>query len=295
MELERIRFSAPPSLLVFVHVPKTGGKTLNLMLSRCYLPDQVYEIMMRGMSLRLQQRKFIPDSLLSLSKLSDLKLALREPRRIALLHGHLDLSIGRFLPKDAEYITLLRNPVQRAVSHYHHYRRQTGDPVQELAMRSTLTEWVSDCGLVEMDNGQTRRLAGEMRLPIGGVTRETLEKAKSNLAEKFSVVGVTERFEEFQILVHRRLGRPYERYPMQNLGNAGRAWAAPDGGALSAIEARNRFDLELYRFAVEMLDKALGRIDVETELSLLRSAPIHDGATVEERSVPHLAAADGRM
>jgi hypothetical protein len=34
----------------------------------------------------------------------------------------------------------------------------TADPVYPLATRSTLGQWVGACGLVEMDNGQTRRL-----------------------------------------------------------------------------------------------------------------------------------------
>jgi len=291
MENERAARSADGTpLLVFVHIPKTAGTTLNAMLSQHCSRDQIFEIMMRGMSLRLPRRIFIPKFLVSFSKLRDLRAALKSPRRVAVLHGHLDLSIGRLLPADAEYITLLRNPVQRAISHYHHYRRQLGDPARELAMRSTLTEWVSECGLVEMDNGQTRRLAGEMSLPIGRVTGETLAKAKRNLADKFSVVGVTERFEEFQILVHRRLGWPYRRYPTQNAGKAAPAWTLPGDDAVGTIEACNRFDLELYRFAVELLGRAIRRFDVKTELSLLRSAPFYNPVTGKDRASPRQVA-----
>jgi len=281
---------APAPLLVFVHIPKTAGTTLNSMLSQHCSQDQIYEIMMRGMSLRLPRHNFIPKFLISFSKLRGLRAALKSPRRIAVLHGHLDLSIGRLLPDDAEFITVLRNPVQRAISHYYHYSRQTGDPAHALAMRSSLTEWVSECRLVEMDNGQTRRLAGATGIPIGRVTCETLERAKRNLAAKFSVVGVTERFEEFQILMHRRLGWPYRRYPMRNAGNTERTRATPDDDALSTIEACNRFDLELYRFAVELLDRAVRRFDMETELSLLRSAPVYAPAAEKGRGVPRLVA-----
>ena len=263
---------------------------MNSILSRHYSQDQIFEIMMRGMSLRLPRYNLIPKVLVSFSKLRRLRAALKSPRRAAVLHGHLDLSLGSLLPDDAEYITLLRHPVQRAISHYHHYRRQSGDPVHELALRSTLTEWVSECGLVELDNGQTRRLAGEMRIPIGRVTCETLERAKRNLEEKFSIVGITERFEEFQVLVHRRFGWPYSHYPMQNTGRAGRTWGTPDDDALSTIEAWNRFDLELYRFAAELLDRAIRRFDMETELRLLKSAQVCGSATGMGRGAPHLVA-----
>src|SRR5262245_45394878 len=137
-----------PSLIAFVHIPKTAGTTLNSMLARHYSPDELHEVMMRGMSWIARDPQLVPRPLISFSKITRLKSALRRPRRLRLIHGHFDVSILKLLPPDARCFTLLRDPVERAISHYYHYRRMVADPVHPLAMRSTLEQWVDACGLV---------------------------------------------------------------------------------------------------------------------------------------------------
>jgi hypothetical protein len=35
-------------LIAFVHIPETGGTTLNSIIARQYRPEETYEVMMRG-------------------------------------------------------------------------------------------------------------------------------------------------------------------------------------------------------------------------------------------------------
>ena len=228
--------------------------------------------MMRGMSLRMPSSPMLAKPLLSSSKIRHIKAALHEPGDLRVIHGHLDLSIDGLLPDNARLITLLRDPVERAISHYHHFRRAESDPSHPLAMHSTLKEWVGTQGLVEMDNGQTRRLAGAMSLPFGQVTQQTLQRAKANLA-RFAVVGLTERFEESQILLRHEFNWPLYRYPEQNVGRTRRAETSEE--EVRAIVARNVFDLELYRFAAALMQQATSKFDMEREVALLKAAPVH--------------------
>ncbi|HKW39302.1 MAG TPA: sulfotransferase domain-containing protein [Burkholderiales bacterium] len=259
------------SLIAFVHIPKTAGTTLNSILAQQYSPDELHEVMMRGMSWIAPQARLVPKPLISLSKIHRLKAALRCPRRLRLIHGHFDLSLLRVFPAGARCFTLLRDPVDRAISHYYHYRRMTADPVHALAMRSTLAQWVSACGLVEMDNGQTRRLAGEMNLPCGRVNAGMLERAKSNLA-RFAVVGLTERFEESLVLLQRAFRWELRGFQAHNVGKNRPPRAEVGEDALRAMEDSNRFDLELYRFACGLFEKAVAGIDMDAELVRLRGA-----------------------
>ena len=261
------------ALVAFVHIPKTAGTTLNSILAREYSPDETYEVMMRGMSLSVPKPVMLPRPVISFSKIRRLKSALRHRHGLRLIRGHFDLSLGKLLPPDTQFFTLLRDPVERAISHYYHYRRQTADPIHPLAMRSTLTEWVSSCGLVEMDNGQTRRLAGEINLPWGEVTLQTLDRAKSNLAGNFAVVGLTERFEESLILLHRAFNWPLHGFTASNVGNDRPRRTELSAEALQAIENCNRFDLDLYQFASALFEQAASEIDMEGELRRLRAAP----------------------
>lgn len=276
-------------LLVFVHIPKTAGTTLNSILAHQYLPNDIYEIMMRGMSWIAPRQTMLPRPLISFSKLRRFKSALKNQHNLQVIHGHFDMSLGKHLPSNAEFVTLLRDPVERAISHYYHYRRLTTDSVHPLAMRSTLAEWVGTRGLVEMDNGQTRRLAGEMGLPVGEVSSLTLAKAKANLANKFAVVGLAERFAESQILLHRQFKWPYCRYPARNVDHH-RLWRTEvSGEILKIVEHCNRFDRELYRFAAELFEHAADKIDMDREISLLKIAPeyIASDRSEPDCSPPH--------
>ncbi len=259
-------------LVAFVHIPKTAGTTLNSILAHEYSPDETYEIMMRGMSLSVPKPMIMPRPVISFSKLRRLKSAIKHRQTLRLIRGHFDLSLSKLLPPDTRFFTLLRDPVERAISHYYHYRRRTIDPIHPLAMRSTLSEWVSSCGLVEMDNGQTRRLAGEINLPWGRVTRHMLDRAKSNLVSNFAVVGLTERFEESLILLHRAFNWPLYRITAENVGKDRPQRTEVSEEALQAIENCNHFDLDLYQFASVLFEQAISQIDMAGELRRLRAA-----------------------
>ena len=85
-------------LIAFVHIPKAAGTTLNSILARQYSPDELHEVMMRGMSWIAPRERLLPRPLISFSKLYRLKSALRRPRRRRVIHGHFDLSIMKLLP-----------------------------------------------------------------------------------------------------------------------------------------------------------------------------------------------------
>jgi hypothetical protein len=249
-------------LIAFVHIPKTAGTTLNSVLALEYALNERHEIMMRGMSWILPRPEIIRRPLISFSKIRRLKASVRSRRDLRLVHGHFDLSMMKHLPYDTRYFTLLRDPVERAISHYYHFRRRPAERLHPLAVQSTLAEWVGSCGLVEMDNGQTRRLAGEMNLPCGRVTRHMLERAKSNLAE-FAVVGLTERFDESLTLLARAFGWCPHPYVAQNVGANRPPRSELSRETVEAIERCNRFDLELYRCAADRFESAVGGIPAE--------------------------------
>jgi len=217
------------------------------------------------MSLILPRPRIIPKPLISFSKIRRLKAALAG-HTVRLIRGHFDMSLSKHLPSNTQFFTLLRDPVERAISHFYHYRRATTDPIHPLAMRSTLIEWVSASGVVEMDNGQTRRLAGEMNVPCGRVTLQMLDRAKANLAKNFAVIGLTERFDESLILLHRQFGWPLQRVRDLNIGENRPQRTDLSKETRKILDDCNHFDLDLYQFASDLFEQAVSKIDMEGEL-----------------------------
>jgi hypothetical protein len=233
--------------IVFVHIPKTGGRTLSTAL-RYKHPSGF---------LRLSDKFERPE------KLQEIPL---EDRRAAqVISGHISYGVHRYVPQECEYITILREPVARVISRYNHVlsRRDAilGDPQHWLHrfVRSGMDfEKFIQAGVdPRLDNGQTRvisgRSLGDEQVSLG---REALEDAKRNL-EKFLVVGLTERFDESFILVRRALGWKLPMYETDNVSTR-RMSEPPTQAVIELIRERNELDLELYEYARELFS---GQVD----------------------------------
>ena len=75
------------------------------------------------------------------------------------------------------YITLLRNPVDRVLSLYHFL---------EAERQTSIEEFVAHPSIKEVDNDQTRRIAG-VDPAVGGCTNAMLLKAMENMRRHFAV------------------------------------------------------------------------------------------------------------
>ncbi len=141
-----------------------------------------------------------------------------ERARLRLIMGHMTFGLHEALPRPSTYVTLLREPLALIVSQYHHVRRHEGHILHEAAQEyPDLASYVRSGISLEMDNSQTRAFAGDSTTPFGGCTQAMLDRAKANLADAFSVVGLTERFDESLVLMERAFGWTKLRYVTVNV------------------------------------------------------------------------------
>jgi Galactose-3-O-sulfotransferase len=228
--------------LIFLHIPKTAGQTVLSILQREYDPS---------VSCTTTGRPGFGD-------LEDLSEDARA--RIRFVYGHMPFGAHRLLPRPARYLAFLRDPTERAVSHWRYVRATREHRLYEQVRGMTLHEYVESSISGELDNGQTALIAGT---PITSqadfLEPSLLETATRNVTEHFGLLGLTERFDESLLLARDAFGwstRLY--YRPVNVGPTASSDPIP-AETLELIRERNRLDAELYRIARERLDAEIAR------------------------------------
>ena len=124
-----------------------------------------------------------------------------------------------------------------------------------------------------VDNDQTRRISG-FEPAFGKCTIAMLEKAKNNLKTYFSVVGVTDRFDEMVVLLKRKFGwESTHKFWPGNIRLERTEKLPIDEKIMEKIRDMNRFDLALYDYVHQMMDDAIEETggDFERDMRIFQS------------------------
>lgn len=233
-----------PQLVIFTHVPKVAGTSI-----------------MR----QLIQPNYSPEEIKVYRGERDL-LCSRGGFRI--LTGHSTWGVQYLTGGDARLFTMLREPVERAISHYffikqpflkegrHGNRKQhrlhNETPLAEIFERNSRRKWrLSGTWLV--DNMQTRYLAGYEHYWKPVDSASLLQAAKHNLEHRYAVFGLQSHFDESVSHIAQtfdwRIGENTKRAKATNIKkdvtDADRA----------DVARWNMLDQDLYDFAQELFRK----------------------------------------
>jgi hypothetical protein len=206
--------------------------------------------------------------------------------RMELFKGHMPFGMHRFIPQQTSYITLLRDPIDRTASEYYYRRYRRTHPVADRdAKRLSFEDYVRT---VPYTNPQTKAIAGigfsydyhlysivpSYRFYCGRCTVDTLAIAKDNLSRYFSLVGLTERFEETLALAKILFGWKIPCYTSIRKGPKRPKKEDIPPRQCALIAEYHQFDMELYSFGVSLFDRALAEHAerVSAELSAIRPA-----------------------
>jgi len=229
--------------VIFTHIPKTGGVTIQKIIDRKYFLVK-----------RKSFRSYNVRQIGLFRSLSEIK-----KRQLILITGHLYFGIHRELGREARYFTMLRNPIDRAISEYnfinsykyHSFHKEMSD------QQYSLETFIKSGKVLNMDNCQVRYLCGVQDIPYGGVTEQHLQLAIENLSKYYEVIGIMEFFDESLLLFAKTFGWSTPFYTRQNVNKSEKktSLANLDSSTRELLEYSNRFDTILYQEALELFNK----------------------------------------
>lgn len=277
------------SRVYFVRIPKTASTSFTELLSRMFPPSEILLLTDKDAA---KPRETI---------LSDLK-------NHRFVHGHLPYSLVDFFPERPLVFTLLRDPIDRALSAFHFMRQTAISRVKDAeegigtkkvaeqcmqATRMTLGEFILNeraAATMHLGNVQAKLLsttAAEFA-QLNGRNEDSfdLELAKKHLSE-CDAFGLVERLPEFKEVLTFALGRPH----LGDLAWANKTRNRPlrdeiDGETREALEELTGIDRQLYAYAQDLFEQRYR----EMVGNLLRSYSRHSPRAVapEPEVVPSL-------
>jgi hypothetical protein len=264
----RKRQGQPQALIAFVHIPRTGGGTLSTAVAKNYAPQRSPGNYQRG-----------PEK-----TRNALARIAANPGTWQAVGDHVPYGLYlRYLPADTRYITVLREPVDRVLSHYHFHaqagsaassgatklrkmwqdlltleriEREGGEDTGEKILLPADAEFSLEEGLRRRiciyDNFMTRFLWGGESL-FGELPPDALERAKRNI-ENFWFVGLRERLDESIVLLGQKLGVGLMPYYLRHVSQKRPPLEETSEELRAMIAEYNSLDVELYAFARERFE-----------------------------------------
>lgn len=248
------------SMLIFLHIPKTAGNSVFNVIRRQYPAGGRYELDMDW-----DRRQETIDAFATLAE--------TEKRRIAFIGGHTFYGLHRSVPQPSVYMTFMRDPVDRFVSHYYFSREssfaplkrnleQTTEPTayQQKALdflrltesrRTSLQDFLALNIELNVMNLQTRMIGGfvdpvNVIPPFQELPANAVEVALDNIHRDFPVVGLVEHFDASLLLFRKAFGWSNVFYARHNKTRSRPALEQLSGQTRRAIEEASHLDIELY-------------------------------------------------
>ena len=216
--------------LVYMHIPKTGGRTLRTLLEYFYTHEEVHIV----------DDLHKPDI----------------PASACLIMAHLPYGL---VPVNGHtlHLTILRHPARRIASYYQMCKRNRpgwalyerfwngGEAIPMVAFAR------GDLGLRDqIDNAMVRQLAGwDVLIANRPVHEGDYLRAQANLDT--CLFGLTERYDEFVMQLGERMGWSIPDYPRQNVAIPYTISVAE----LAELNAINDWDLRLYDWAAAEFER----------------------------------------
>ena len=289
----------PPEVLIFFHISKTGGTTMDGILSRCFPGAQHLDCGMADTrsALSIRPREKIEAKYHALSN--------AQRQAIRCLNGTIyPMGIHTMLDRPAKYFTVLRPPVERCISHFLNNKKLTHQPFYHRIKNMTLDEYLDSGMGIELLDFQVRLLSGRPELdvtrhPAGGrisappVEPHHLELAKRNIEQHFIAAAPIDAFNSLLMVLRAVYGWKLWQilYTRHNIGEEGAGPREPISSASRRrLEEMNSFDLQLYDWVKARFAEQTRAMEPQLSRDLHRFEILNAAAQRVRRTTPALVA-----
>lgn len=233
-----------PFAVIFVHIPKCGGTTVNNHFYDNYHPRRICELYVPGR--HAPDGRAITIDTTGIPELDEFRDRLSQyQREYDCVLGHMPYGVHRFFDRPCRYVTLLRDPVKRVWSSINalsnlpeHYLHQRLVDLKDNWHRIITSDW----GFL-FRNDQARMLLGT---PEVNLTASDIPRALEHLKKHYWYVAMTETFDLDIQQIGRQLG--WRRRPPQkwNVGRYRKHPPHPPEELISLIREHNTVDQALF-------------------------------------------------
>jgi len=251
--------------LIFLHFPRTGGYTLNEVLKRKFKNNEMYGVYVpeKGVIPKIVEENFI-------------NLPMFEKQKFKFIYGHFFFGLHSFY-EHYSYYTLLRNPLDRVVSMYGIALTSKEHYLYDYIIKNKmfLKDLLKNNISPEFNNGMVRTLAG-VQYDGKDCNEEIYEIARKNFDKYFICFGITDRFFESVALMNVKFGistiifKEKMNTRKVNLSNI-----LKDKEVVDLIKERNKYDIQLYDYAVSKFDEMIKHNTQQVEQEMKKLTSFH--------------------
>jgi len=227
---------------VFIHIPKAAGSSVRSLIETNYPVNRQVSIYRTGGAV-------LHDIL---SSLADNQLETGD-----IVYGHIPVVVHNYTDRHCDYFTFLREPIDRVTSFFKFVKYDFPDHPNHMAFKSGAVTFKMFCNRNHIEaNKMTQMLSGFDR--VNFCNADMLESAKKTL-KNLKFLGF---FDEFSESVHdcgKQLGWNMDGFEVRNISSKLNKDFYTDEGVndvdIQALKKVNRFDVELYEFALDLREK----------------------------------------
>jgi len=217
---------------VFSHIPKTAGTSAESYLAQAFELKDTLHINAPDLN-RLPQVMYLKNKF----------------PQLIMGHHPIHALLYQLLPNTKiVHLSMMREPISRTLSYYNYITTREYHALHQQVKNLNFDNFLAQNSMVELHNGQAKRLSGHLHSQETISDNDLYFKAKYVIDNCFSLIGVTEYFKQFHQLIAKQCGISFKELPPINRSKIKVQLRDLDRKQLMKIKENNRVDIQLYDY-----------------------------------------------